>query len=141
MGFGLFGNKTKTAKASGGGFFGGLSGITSKMSDTLNTAVKEVSAAAEKTASVAAQTATKTSAATASKPGGINLPSGLGIIKPPATTVPSTTKSEVTPVVTSTNSRQQLKKQESVTSEQMPLDEADKSGSSLPDSGSQVRDC
>ena len=137
-GFGLFGNKSKTTKA-GGGLFGGLSGFTSKMSDTLNTAVKEVSAAAAQTAS-AAQQASKTAAA---KPGGIpGLPGQLG--KTQATTAATAAPANKdAPSAAVNNSRQQLKKQESVSSEYMPPDETEKSLSTLPESrslesGSQV---
>lgn len=162
-GFGLFGNKASKPNK-GGGLFGGLSGLTSKVSDTLNTAVKEVSAAAAQTASVASQQANKTAAA-GTKMGIPGLPVQLGkSAAPPAAAAPKDGTAPAVPATTdgaapapapsvevsaptSSGSRLQLKKQESVSSEHMPLDDAEgRSLSTVPEtrsleSGDQVRHC
>ncbi|XP_076049378.1 uncharacterized protein LOC143030059 [Oratosquilla oratoria] len=117
--FGLFGmNKSK-----GSGLLNAMSGLTSKVSDTLNTAVKEASAlgsAAAAQANAAASQANKAataSATAAAKAAGKPIPSGIlsqqqsqaGVQQPNATPT-----------------RVGLTKQESVRSDKMPIDEVDR---------------
>ncbi|XP_050712304.1 uncharacterized protein LOC126996136 [Eriocheir sinensis] len=115
-GFGLFGGMNKK-----GGLFNAMSGITSKVSDTLNTAVKEVSAtaaAAAQQANVAAQQTTKVAtakAAAAAKSAGV-VPGQHGQKQP----------SPAQPTKPPTSMARTLTKQESVRSDKMPTDEAER---------------
>ncbi|XP_063589634.1 uncharacterized protein LOC134766632 [Penaeus indicus] len=114
-GFGLFGGMNKK-----GGLFNAMSGITSKMSDTLNTAVKEVSAVAQH-ANVAAQQTTKAAtakAAAAAKSAGVVPPAAAQKAPTPPTAQPKPS-APMTPRTT-------LTKQESVRSDKMPGDEAER---------------
>lgn len=114
-GFGLFGGMNKK-----GGLFNAMSGITSKMSDTLNTAVKEVSAVAQH-ANVAAQQTTKAAtakAAAAAKSAGVVPPSAAQKVTTPPTAQPKPSG----PMAPRTT----LTKQESVRSDKMPGDEAER---------------
>ena len=117
-GFGLFGGMNKK-----GGLFNAMSGITSKVSDTLNTAVKEVSAtaaAAAQQANVAAQQTTKAAtakAAAAAKSAGMVPPQQSPFGQKPPTAPPGKPASSMGRTLT---------KQESVRSDKMPVDEAER---------------
>ncbi|KAK8376834.1 hypothetical protein O3P69_010040 [Scylla paramamosain] len=117
-GFGIFGGMNKK-----GGLFNAMSGITSKVSDTLNTAVKEVSAtaaAAAQQANVAAQQTTKAAtakAAAAAKSAGVVPPQ-----QPPFGQKPPTTQAGKQ----ASSMGRTLTKQESVRSDKMPVDEAER---------------
>ncbi|KAG7169859.1 hypothetical protein Hamer_G024438, partial [Homarus americanus] len=118
-GFGLFSMNKK------GGLFNAMSGITSKVSDTLNTAVKEVSAtaaAAAQQANVAAHQTTKAATAkatAAAKSAGVVGPHPAAAAAQKAAT-PQTVKPPIS------GSRVTLTKQESVRSDKMPGDEAER---------------
>ncbi|XP_069948165.1 protein unc-13 homolog A isoform X15 [Cherax quadricarinatus] len=128
-GFVLFGSMNKK-----GGLFNAMSGITSKMSDTLNTAVKEVSAtaaAAAQQANVAAHQTTKAAtakAAAAARGAGVVPPHSSAAAAATTTAVTTPQKSSVTqsgkPSLAGT--RMTLTKQESVRSDKMPGDEAER---------------
>nr|XP_045622771.1 uncharacterized protein LOC123773199 isoform X5 [Procambarus clarkii] len=128
-GFGLFGSIGSMNKK--GGLFNAMSGITSKMSDTLNTAVKEVSAtaaAAAQQANVAAHQTTKAATAKAAAAA-----RGAGVVSSHPTAVPTTavTTTHKTTVPHSAKpslagTRMTLTKQESVRSDKMPGDDAER---------------
>lgn len=113
-GFGLFGGMNKK-----GGLFNAMSGITSKMSDTLNTAVKEVSAVAQH-ANVAAQQTTKAATAKAAAAA-----KSAGVV-PPAAAQKAPTPPTAQPKPSAPMTPRTLTKQESVRSDKMPGDEAER---------------
>ena len=117
---GSFGFGFGMNKVNKGGLFNSITGLTSKVSDTLNTAVKEVSA----TAAAAAQQANKTT-----PPVKVTQPSktpnilGMAGIPTPATQAKTP---PVQATKTSSANRVVLTKQESVRSDHMPYDEAER---------------
>lgn len=102
-----------------GGLFNAMSGITSKMSDTLNTAVKEVSAVAQH-ANVAAQQTTKAATAKAAAAA-----KSAGVV-PPAAAQKAPTPPTAQPKPSAPMTPRTLTKQESVRSDKMPGDEAER---------------